>query len=253
MYSFLGGTGIALVILGSMLMYYSDHQPTGNYESGSYPGYNICVVGIEFLLPPIIVLLVTPKRLFNFMASKFDTSIEVLEQDGAFIAELLDSVSVTLGQSWYVHYDKCNLPRRDEYNDYHKQWYKGVITAIEANTMSVKVMENNLILDISIKDSRIPSKQLLDEAKQNLRCINFKDLTLDLFKQSVRDTSSKSYYSYSRSVSPGERIDYFISHSWSDDGVLKYNRIVELAQWHRQKYGNDPTFWFDKGTISYLY
>ena len=70
-------------------------------------------MGVEFLLPPILVLLLTPKRVFNYMASRFDSNVEVLEQDGAFIAELLDSVAVTLNQVWYVHYDKCNLPCRD--------------------------------------------------------------------------------------------------------------------------------------------
>lgn len=58
--------------------------------------------------------------------------------------------------------------------------------------MSVKLIDTNVPVDISIKDSRIPSKQLLDEAKHNLRCVDFKDLTLDLFLQSVRDTTSRS-------------------------------------------------------------
>ena len=113
LYSFLGGIGIELLILGAMLMYYSDHQPDGDYDNGFYPGYNICIVGVEFLVPPILVLLLTPKRVFNYMASRFDSNVEVLEEDGAFIAELLDSVAVTLNQVWYVHYDKCNLPCRD--------------------------------------------------------------------------------------------------------------------------------------------
>ena len=83
-----------------------------------------------------------------------------------------------------------------------------------------------------------------------MRCIDWSDITLDLFVSSVRDAKAKPCFDYSRPVKPGEVIDYFISHSWSDEGEAKFHRLSELASYHRRKYHCFPTFWLDKVCIN---
>jgi len=103
--------------------------------------------------------------------------------------------------------------------------------------------------DFDLKVNSIDATLLLDEAKENLRCIDWQNISKDLFLVSVRDSSSTSYYSLSRKVHANEQIDYFISHSWSDDGAAKYEKLSELADLHYSKYNRYPTFWFDKVCI----
>jgi hypothetical protein len=91
---------------------------------------------------------------------------------------------------------------------------------------------------------------LLEEARKNLRCIDWKDISIDMFTSSVRDVDAKSCYSYSRPVKDKERIDYFISHSWSDCGEAKYKCLSKIAEEYSQNhFGKYPTFWFDKVCI----
>uniref|UniRef100_A0A7S2BVQ7 TIR domain-containing protein n=1 Tax=Octactis speculum TaxID=3111310 RepID=A0A7S2BVQ7_9STRA len=53
-------------------------------------------------------------------------------------------------------------------------------------------------------------------------------------------------YDFSRPLAPGERIDFFVSHSWSDDSALKWTSLSQLAENFRLKHARYPTFWIDK-------
>ena len=46
-----------------------------------------------------------------------------------------------------------------------------------------------------------------------------------------------------------DKIDYFISHSWEDDPVLKCKALKSFSDRFRLKHGRYPTFWFDKVCI----
>ncbi len=72
-----------------------------------------------------------------------------------------------------------------------------------------------------------------------------------LFHSSVRDASAVRVYDLSRDVRYGEKIDFFISHSWSDDegGKAKLVQLKQLAECFKEEYGRFPTFWLDKCCI----
>ena len=49
-----------------------------------------------------------------------------------------------------------------------------------------------------------------------------------------------------RPLHPGERIDYFMSHSWHDPNLLKFEKLCEAVEKFFKKQGRHPTFWLDK-------
>jgi hypothetical protein len=216
------------------------------YSPGIFPGYVLFIAGLEFIAPIALVIILTPQRVFNFMAWRFDGNRENLERDGAFIAELLDNSPIKVNSRWYIHYDKAGLPTRDEFDDYQKFWYQGKIISVEDNHIKVMLNDIDSEIELPIKGNNCDSKTLLDEARKNLRCIDWDDISIELFTSSVRDISSKPCYEYSRQVNNNEIIDYFISHSWSDCGEAKYRCLQQLANTHYKKYHRYPTFWFDK-------
>jgi hypothetical protein len=319
------------------------------------------------------------------VSKRFDTSERTLQQDGAFIAALVDSTDVRMHAVWWVHYDKCNKHPRPEFMGHPKQyWYEGrVINITEdhfavqlthaeatyayayANTESANMIrrvsltsmtssalapisvqlntstppvsaqilsgtsENRYTFpeeeitgihptaSLSVHDSHThmsvaptnissmgshthinntddhletgeyfdktislgetathhrrnsltggveqnaliwmpfgagtkSSKELLQQALKNLRCIDWENISENLLEVSVREAGKQSFYHLSRNVLSGEKIDFFISHSWSDDGEQgkrKFIRLKEVAESYRQKTGKYPTFWFDK-------
>eukprot|EP00622_Pseudochattonella_farcimen_P002489 FR737417.1.p1 GENE.FR737417.1~~FR737417.1.p1 ORF type:complete len:380 (+),score=42.96 FR737417.1:36-1142(+) len=100
---------------------------------------------------------------------------------------------------------------------------------------------------ITYEHSAAPSHELLETANSNLRCIEWSNITLDLMMSS---TGSKATNELSRFVKPGEAIDYFLSHSWHDDPIAKYDKLCEMVNVYKMKNGGrEPTFWLDKVCI----
>merc|ERR1712036_43743 len=56
-------------------------------------------------------------------------------------------------------------------------------------------------------------------------------------------------FQLSRQVLPGERIDYFISHSWHDNAEAKWAALERAVDDFRVAHGRYPTFWLDKVCI----
>lgn len=56
-------------------------------------------------------------------------------------------------------------------------------------------------------------------------------------------------FDLSRPLDTNEVIDFFMSHSWHDDGVTKYGVLEGLAIDFRRCHGRDATFWLDKTCI----
>ena len=87
---------------------------------------------------------------------------------------------------------------------------------------------------------------ILNVARRNLRCIDWNNITVELMTSS---TSTIHDRTLPRPVRAGERIDYFMSHSWHDDGRLKFQKLQWLANGFLQKRSRSPTFWLDKVCI----
>ncbi len=57
---------------------------------------------------------------------------------------------------------------------------------------------------------------------------------------------SDDLFNLSRPVRPGEKIDYFLSHSWHDDNGAKWRELVKIAERFKRKHGRGMTLWLDK-------
>lgn len=93
------------------------------------------------------------------------------------------------------------------------------------------------------------SRELLEMAKKNLRCIDWSTLTYELMASSPLN-SKTNFYEYSRELEEGEtEIDYFVSHSWHDDLDTKWAALTQLVEEFKDANGREPTFWLDKVCI----
>ncbi len=91
----------------------------------------------------------------------------------------------------------------------------------------------------------MPWQELLQLAQQQLRCIESGDLTRDLL---VAGSASDAFEA-SRPVAKGEVIDFFLTHSWHDDGNAKYDTLEEAAKEFIDCRRRSPSFWLDKACI----
>lgn len=100
---------------------------------------------------------------------------------------------------------------------------------------------------------------LKDWSEDNLRAYQWKGLTDEgeqhfkdeFLKQSPRFMSAadkKATYQVSDpfKAANNQKIDFFISHSWSDSPEWKKKSLIKFSDDFKAKHGRYPTFWFDK-------
>ena len=88
----------------------------------------------------------------------------------------------------------------------------------------------------------------MEQATKEMRCIDWSKMDRQLFVSSPREQTSNrnALYDLSRPVAEHDKIDFFISHSWSDQGHAKFKALSAIASAFRKERGREPTFWFDK-------
>ena len=242
-YLWLAGTGIDLVVQG-----------IGTAIIVPKPVYLVIAfgLGLNFLLPLLLVLAVGRDRVFNFTSRLFERGRA--EQDGAFIAELLDVEAVEVGQQWYIH--RGDDEKDEQFTDFRRNWRCGKITEKEEGTFSVEVLIDDKKGVAPYKKissvkagANLTSDELLRLAHANLRCIRSSKIEIGLFDGSLRESSTERMYDRSMPVPAGEKIDFFISHSWHDQGAEKFAALQNLAAEFKRVHRREPTFWFDKVCI----
>jgi hypothetical protein len=101
-------------------------------------GLSCIAVGLANLMPPSIVYLLSPQYVFNYMARQFDSDLTTKENDGAFIAGLLDTNGVLLKQPYWIK--KVN-------NDDSIEWIEGIVFEVEDTRFAVqKKLQQNIIM-----------------------------------------------------------------------------------------------------------
>lgn len=99
----------------------------------------ICIAeGAVQGVPVLMVLLFGRERMFHLMAIRFERARAV--QDGAFIAELLDTAVAEVGQSWWVHRQAPDA--RFELFDARRNWRQGVIEKVTSDEFVVAVSDH---------------------------------------------------------------------------------------------------------------
>lgn len=83
-------------------------------------------------------------------------------------------------------------------------------------------------------------QNLMQKGCGMLRSISFENLSVDLLSQSA---GGQETYALSNPCRYGS-IDFFISHSWQDDGAQKYAALSAVANKFEAERGRKPTFWY---------
>eukprot|EP01041_Mallomonas_annulata_P011796 gene11796-24717_t len=105
---------------------------TDNIGVLSYNNFDIygLLLGIILMVPVIVVLIIGSKRVFTFMAARFEYDIDRLQRDGAFMAELVATTGViNEGDIRFVKRISKDGDERyksnDKDNDVNKSWIYG--------------------------------------------------------------------------------------------------------------------------------
>ena len=242
--------GLGLIINGIWLYVHAITGEADEYDIVTF-GSNCIGVGVALLIPPVIVIILSRETIFKVMVKRFDNDSNNLHRDGAFIAGLLDRVDIVVGQNWYIHRDVPD-DSFDEF-DFNKYWKKGRVMSFSDDNKRMAVSDEGAeggVVWVEL-GTTVDSDELLALARKNLRCVDFETIISKklLSNGSVRDANVKSYYELSRPVAPGEKIDFFISHSWHDPSDIKVEQLQRSGELFKQKYGRYPTFWLDKVCI----
>jgi len=248
-----------------------------------YTNFYLLATAIVYLTPAIAIVIIGTQRLFNFALLAFDQKNET--NDGKFIAELMMELdNPIVGMEWWVHLpEHASILLELNANSIWPLWVKGEIDTVESDNFTINIeISTQLPMHIptkytlklsnssaSRKENETRSKNisetttdefaaaeletqngqddLMHLAAKNLRCVDWQTFTEELFdSQSVRAENAPKLYHLSRAVAPGEKVDFFISHCWSDDGKRKFSALTEVANTFFSKHRRYPTFWFDK-------
>lgn len=68
---------------------------------------------------------------------------------------------------------------------------------------------------------------------------------MSTLSEEARQRTQKKVYDLGRPVKKGQRPDFFVSHSWHDNGTSKYHAMEEVAESFKKAKGRFPTFWLD--------
>ena len=88
-------------------------------------------------------------------------------------------------------------------------------------------------------------RAILCKAVDALRAVSMADVSWDEFKANSPDTRC---FEKSRPVT-FDQVDFFLSHSWSDDPHAKWDAVQKLRADFKAKNGREPLVWFDKYCI----
>lgn len=168
------------------------------------------------------------------------------EYDGAFMAEVLHmSTDIALGRTWWVHHGKDDAAYQPR--DPRRNWHKGKIVSAGEAYFEVDVLGVRHHLPMASRG--LDAGELLAEARGNLRCIDWINITLPLMQTSSVAGSVPGDMSISRPLRQDEELDFFLSHSWHDDAVEKFEKLTAFVGNFQRARGRDPTFWLDKVCI----
>jgi len=203
------------------------------------------VIGCSLITMPLFVAIVTPKVIYTFLSKKFDMASDQMEVDSSFLAELVMQHFFQIDAPYWVQSSRGA----------EVVFYEGRIVSVFDDYILVgnhsAPPESNLAphVKVELQKKLLKKNDLLDWAKKNIRKLiwsNFKD---DLLLRSPRELTTEEdkvkTYELSIPVTEGEKIDYFVSHSWVDDKIQK---VTALKKFVASK-GSNLSFWLDKVCI----
>ena len=88
-------------------------------------------------------------------------------------------------------------------------------------------------------------REVMTTALKNYRGVSMADVTWDEFKE---QKPNPKCFAKSQAVAFKE-IDFFVSHSWSDDPKAKWDAVQGMRRTFKAKHKREPIVWFDKYCI----
>eukprot|EP00929_Paragymnodinium_shiwhaense_P080717 TRINITY_DN4210_c0_g4_i1.p1 TRINITY_DN4210_c0_g4~~TRINITY_DN4210_c0_g4_i1.p1 ORF type:complete len:978 (+),score=45.26 TRINITY_DN4210_c0_g4_i1:128-3061(+) len=255
---------------GSLIWYGCKSSP--GLESDNASAAAAIVVGMADIIPILLMVIVGRRQLFSFTARRFDRDPMRARRDGAFLASLLDGASrVQVGDEFWIHHGRED----DKYpeQDAKRNWDRGAVVRVGADTFVVRTyppvsaLKDAAVLQRSssslstrlsgaavyhtmpMAGRELTVENMLAFAQQELRCIDWRNISRELMAGSCSDDLEFEPHSLSRPVRKGEVIDYFMSHSWHDDADAKWAKLQQVALKFQYTKRRSPTFWLDKVCI----
>ena len=90
--------------------------------------------------------------------------------------------------------------------------------------------------------SSLPFDEVVRKSLRRLHCVSMGDVTFDEIKETT--PNPKCHLKARRATF--KEIDFFISHSWTDDPVEKWAVLQEVRADFKERHGREPLVWFDK-------
>merc|ERR1712196_233397 len=87
-------------------------------------------------------------------------------------------------------------------------------------------------IDVTIPraEKNLSAEEMLEGAQRALRCIEWSKFSEELMKTSeAKSPDGRCLFDLSCPVKSGERIDFFISHSWHDDAGQKWAKLKDVV------------------------
>ena len=262
-YDFAKIFGSAFTINGIWFFTLAGSNGTSSYDCFGF-GFSSIAVGAALLMPPIAVQVIGRDRIFSIMVRKYDNNPDRLKSDGNFIAQLLNKeAGVQVGQEWWIYNNE--IVDESKETAHERYFSRGKVTSVDVNGDGEKVFYvevKNSPIHIGETEIKVgktdDSEELLENATINLRYVAYDDIvkhklfTISPRKMKNDDDEKKRIYALSKKIDtlpPGRKIDFFVSHSWSDDGDLKLSKLEEFAAKFKKDKGYSPTFWLDTACI----
>jgi len=234
----------------------------------------VAAIGFAILIlcPILFAILVGQRRLFHKLASWLDHSRGRRLQDGAFMAMLLDSYVVEVGQPWWLTHQEIQeaaaahpeqVQAKEDIASQiaglpdHKPrpgFVAGIVIAASEDLQSFSVecqLDNHTaqIVQVDRGQEVLPWPVLLQMGRKGLRCVEWAALSLQVMRTNGTNATGDDF-ALSRPVGRGEIIDFFVSHSWSDNPAQKWSALQLAVETFYEKHGRYPTFWIDKFCIN---
>eukprot|EP00617_Octactis_speculum_P011043 CAMPEP_0185791112 /NCGR_PEP_ID=MMETSP1174-20130828/158192_1 /TAXON_ID=35687 /ORGANISM="Dictyocha speculum, Strain CCMP1381" /LENGTH=447 /DNA_ID=CAMNT_0028486017 /DNA_START=624 /DNA_END=1967 /DNA_ORIENTATION=- len=204
--------------------------------------------GVVSLIPVLAVIVFGRKRVFGFMARRFDRS--AYTEDGAFLARMCVAGKLLPGEPYWLkcgdlieHLMFSGLPITDDILT--SEWIRGTIQSVNVDMNKFEVKIPTVTTSFEFQMSKSDGLEGL-LSRHTIRCVEWRSLSFENIVSYEPDGSSEGCYQLSRPLTQGEDIDFFVSHSWRDDPNKKWECLQSCATDFMKRRKRYPTFWIDK-------
>ena len=103
-------------------------------------------LGVNLCAPVLVLCALGKDRLFTIVARRLDRDASRREQDGAFVASLLNQCQLTVGSTWWIRRESGDQDTAYPEGDPRRNWRKGTITEVGATMFGVKLTRQTKLI-----------------------------------------------------------------------------------------------------------